>query len=155
MLHGYTSKKNPRDRFGEHISASRGPNFHRQNLHAAMRKYGEQNFTFEILYQDSSKEHTFRTKEQELIEEHNAMGPSGYNMARGGGGAGEISEETRKKMSDAAKGRTPWNKGMKGFVPWNKGLTKEDDRVRRNVEKAVETRKGNGGWVAWNKGLFC
>lgn len=150
---GYTSKKNPRDRFGEHISASKGSNFHRQNLHEAIRKYGGKNFTFEILYQDSRKEHTFRKKEQELIEEHNAMGPSGYNMAKGGGGAGEISEETRKKMSNAAKGRTPWNKGIKGSIPWNKGLTKEDERVRKNVEKAVETRKQNGGWVPWNKGL--
>lgn len=88
-----------------------------------------------------------------MIEEHNAMGPSGYNMAKGGGGAGEISEETRKKMSNAAKGRTPWNKGIKGSIPWNKGLTKEDERVRKNVEKAVETRKQNGGWVPWNKGL--
>ena len=47
-----------------------------------------------------------------------------------------ISEETRKKMSEANKGRKPWNKGMlvseeqkkrhsqvmKGCIPWNKGI---------------------------------
>lgn len=148
---GYTSKKNPRHRFVEHISASNGPNYHKQNLHEAIRKHGEQNFTFEVLYQSSNREYTFRTKEQELIEEHNAMGPSGYNMARGGGGRGETSEETRKKMSNAAKGRIPWNKGRKGQIPWNKGLTIEDDRVCRNIEKCVEMRKKKG-YVAWNKG---
>lgn len=34
-----------------------------------------------------------------------------------------FSEESRKKMSMAAMGRTPWNKGTKGLqVAWNKGL---------------------------------
>lgn len=107
---GYTSKRNPYDRFREHVSAAKGPNYHRQNIHKAIRKHGEQNFKFEILYQDTSKEYTFKKKEQELIEEHRALGPIGYNMAKGGGGTGTLSEESRQKMSDAAKGRTPWNK---------------------------------------------
>ena len=33
------------------------------------------------------------------------------------------SEEARKHMSEAQKGRIPWNKGKKGLqVPWNKGM---------------------------------
>ena len=49
----------------------------------------------------------------------------------------KVSEETRKKMSDARKGKAPWNKGKKGDyitseatkkklrgrTPWNKGKT--------------------------------
>ena len=33
------------------------------------------------------------------------------------------SEESKKKMSESAKGRTPWNKGKKGLqTSWNKGI---------------------------------
>lgn len=43
------------------------------------------------------------------------------------------SDEARKKMSLAKKGKTPWNKGLKGVMcAWNKGL--------------------KGAQVAWNKG---
>lgn len=149
---GYTAKENPFDRFCEHISAANGPNYRKQNIHKAINKYGEQNFKFEILYQDSNKEHTFKKKEQELIEQHNALGPVGYNMAKGGGGNGVLSEESRKKMSDAAKGRIPWNKGKKGMIPWNKGLTKKDPRVSANIQKMAETRKKTNSYVPWNKG---
>lgn len=32
------------------------------------------------------------------------------------------SEESKKKMSESAKGRIPWNKGIKGMqIAWNKG----------------------------------
>lgn len=35
----------------------------------------------------------------------------------------KLSEEHRKNLSKAGKGRTPWNKGKKGEqVAWNKGL---------------------------------
>ena len=34
-----------------------------------------------------------------------------------------VSEETRKKLSEAGKGRIPWNTGTKGIMKaWNKGL---------------------------------
>ena len=46
---------------------------------------------------------------------------------------GIYSEESRIKMSEARKGKVPWNKGKKGLlVPWNKG------------KKGLQ--------VAWNKG---
>ena len=48
------------------------------------------------------------------------------NYSRGGTGKSGLihSEETKKKNSDAHKGKVPWNKGKKtGLIPWNKGLT--------------------------------
>lgn len=48
-------------------------------------------------------------------------------------------ELCRRRMSEARKGKAPWNKGKKGKqVAWNKGLTKADPRVR----KYSETQKG-------------
>ena len=51
----------------------------------------------------------------------------------------KLSDETKKKLSEANKGQIPWNKGlhqsdetrrklserMKGRTPWNKGLHKK------------------------------
>ena len=78
-------------------------------------------------------------------------------------------------MSEAKKGKAPWNKGKKGLqVAWNKGLTKEDDRVKKYTDakigrkhsdetkrKISKSKKGLVPWnknkkglqVAWNKGL--
>ena len=55
----------------------------------------------------------------------------------------EVSKETKEKISNSKKGTVPWNKGKRGVqIPWNKGLTMEDGRVRKNVEKMMQTRYG-------------
>lgn len=69
------------------------------------------------------------------------------NLTDGGEGAVNPSEETRKKMSDAKKGFTPWNKGIPtNIIPWNKGLT--------GYMGANETSftKDNIPWNVGNKG---
>lgn len=150
---GYTSKENPYHRYIEHVSAAKGKNYQKQNIHKAIRKYGAENFEFSIIYQNECKDLVFKKMEHQLIIEHNTLGPYGYNMARGGGGSGEISADTRQKMSDAKKGKIPWNKGQKNLsIPWNKGLTKKDPRVAINIEKSHEKRKESDNYVAWNKG---
>ena len=73
----------------------------------------------------------------------------------------KVSEETRKKMSDARKGKAPWNKGKKGDyitseatkkklrgrTPWNKGKTGIYSEV---TKKAMGAK--NIGIPAVNKG---
>ncbi len=57
-----------------------------------------------------------------------------------------ISEETRRRISEANKGHTGG---------WNKGLTKEDSRVRKNIENASQTRRRlykEGKLKPWNLG---
>ena len=65
-----------------------------------------------------------------------------------------VSMETRKKMSEAHKGKDTWNKGKKcpqigrkGSVPWNKGKTGVCSEETR--KKMSESKKGS---VPWNKG---
>jgi hypothetical protein len=36
---------------------------------------------------------------------------------------------------------------IKGMTPWNKGLTKQDERVRKNIEKTTLTRKLNNSFA--------
>lgn len=54
-----------------------------QVIQRAIHKYGENNFTFEILYSGLSIEQASE-KEIELIKQENSLVPNGYNVAKGG-----------------------------------------------------------------------
>ena len=51
-------------------------------------------------------------------------------------------EEQKRKLSEAKKGQIPWNKGKKGAQKaWNKGLTKEtNEGIRKGGEKVSKAR---------------
>ncbi len=151
----------------------------------ALKKYGINNFTKEILEENDDINYLFE-KEKYYINKYNAVNsPNFYNLAEGGkGGAGTlITEESKKKHKDGIlksvqitinkrKGksykeiygdkadeekekRSNANKGkkydddrcenisksLKGNIPWNKGLTKDDERVRKNIENRWYNKK--------------
>ena len=119
----------------------------------AIEKYGKDAFTYEILHDDIIPEF-LDDLEIEAIEKFNTVVPHGYNLTAGGGG-GSHCDETRQRISDATKGRIPWNKGKKGVqAAWNKGKKvnnnwlgrKHTDETRRKIS---EVGKGR---TAWNKG---
>ena len=134
----------------------------------AVDKYGKDAFTYEILH-DGIIPEFLDDLEREEIEKHNTLIPHGYNLRTGGRG-GACLEETKQKISEANKGKTPWNKGRKGvqpssmkgkkhtdesrlkmsenrkgYTPWNKGITPPEE-VRRKISKA------NTGHPTWMKG---
>ena len=79
-------------------------------VYDAMRKYGIENFTFEIIYQSLNMVHTRDIMENYFITEYNCRTPNGYNNAPGGqGGAIRVgfkhSEFTKIKISKAHKGK--------------------------------------------------
>ena len=113
------TNQTPQYRFTQHINhADRGANTH---FARAIRKYGKKNFKLQELeycktYEDAQE------FEKLYIEQYNSI-IDGYNMSAGGGGSVgfKISEETkaklrgriisletRKKISDSAKGNTKW-----------------------------------------------
>ena len=75
-------------------------------LHRAINKHGWKNFEYEIidkaLFVDIIKEF-----EKKYIEEFNCKSPNGYNLSDGGDGnhGWVASEETRKKIGDAQRGK--------------------------------------------------
>lgn len=130
---GQTSAKNPRDRWSAH--KSRGCGAGRSAIKCAIEKHGAENFEFIVLHKAESREELDRL-EKLNIKDLNTLAPNGYNLMDGGS-APVHSEETKKKLSIAGKGRPAWNKG----------LTKENDVRLTNAN----FRKGKDSHSFGNK----
>lgn len=90
-------------RFQRHASST-----HNVLLKRAFKKYGFENFSFEILIETYDLDYW----EIFLIQLFNAVDKEhGYNLAYGGEG-GKLCEESIEKMSKKLKGRKAWNKGL-------------------------------------------
>lgn len=86
-------------RKSEHIHrANRGERDHK--LYLAIRKYGIENFVFEVICQTTDKT-LLPILERIFIAKYNSFN-RGYNMTKGGD---SVSEETGKKISEKLKGR--------------------------------------------------
>lgn len=82
-------------------------------FHSAVRKYGYENFTYEVLYKiasDDIEKATAILNEREIyyIEALNSRIPNGYNVAIGGESkvGYTMPEEKRRRISEANKGHT-------------------------------------------------
>lgn len=79
------------------------------HFHRAIRKYGWNNFEWEVIYQSKDENYTRTIMEPFFINEYNSLDSSvGYNGTRGGEGAlgYKHTEEHKKKMSILYTGRT-------------------------------------------------
>lgn len=139
-------------------------------LYKAMRKYGFDKFTIEVI--ESGSDDSIRySREKYFIDKLNAMNPSiGYNMTIGGlGTVGyTFTDEAKKKISLAGIGRKPTDKMINNIKNLNKGkhlseevkskisksrlgkYTGEDNpfygrhHSEESIAKAVETKKNLG-----------
>jgi group I intron endonuclease len=114
------------DRLREHVSESRSGRT-KMALHKAIQKYGAENFS--VIELASAQEGVLLNElERHYIKAFSTLtSQNGYNISEGGKGRASgftVSEETRRKQSDAALGRKAWNKG----IPQS-----EDQRRRHSV----------------------
>jgi group I intron endonuclease len=81
-------------------------------FHLALKKYGQENFTWEIIDDLASNFEDLKLREMFWIWHWQSHGPLGYNLTDGGDGTiGLIpKEETRKKMSEARKGKPSYER---------------------------------------------
>ena len=96
-------------------------------LYNAFNKYGRDNFSIEVVcYAVDQLDADYW--ERHFIRIHDSIN-NGYNI-REGGSNGKMSDESKKKISDANRGenngmfgKEAWNKGKTGIMPepWNKG----------------------------------
>ena len=95
---GYTSRSLA-ERINKHKwSVSRNSNF---KFHNALRKYGWDNFTWEIIYQSLDGHHTHKVMEREFIIQFDSIN-NGYNIQTGGDG---FDSETAKRIQGTPEAR--------------------------------------------------
>ena len=89
IIYKITNKINGKVYIGQTIHPDRRWMEHKQKarhgqdkylVHLAMNKYGEQNFTFEIIEWTED----YNNEEKRLIKEYNSITPNGYNISEGG-----------------------------------------------------------------------
>lgn len=91
--------KNPNQRKISHKNAKNNCTY----FCSAIKKYGYENFTFEILENSLTLEES-NIKEEYYINYFNTLSPNGYNLQYGGKNK-KVAECTKIKMSNSAKNR--------------------------------------------------
>ena len=121
----------------EHEKASKGKSI--LIFHRAIRKYGIENFNWEILYKcyDNLE---LNLKEIEFIKKLNPMPPNGYNLSTGGTGGNNISFNPNKE--NICQGISRKLKGIKRGQPTeeHKQKNRESNLGRKDSKKTIKKR---------------
>lgn len=115
-------------RWKEHRALLRNGNHYNKHLQNAWDCHGEASFRFKVLEYANPNE--LADLEIAYISEYDAFGENGYNFTMGGEGGllgMPKSEETRRKISEANKGRphTPEEKAQLSKALKGRGFTEE------------------------------
>jgi group I intron endonuclease len=131
---GYTTKT-LKERISVHVYKSRC----KSNKHyfylfkQALRKYGIDNFQWEVLEECSTKKECFE-KEIFYISKYNTISPNGYNLTKGGNG-GLQSEETKLKISESVKKYWNTHKDKNSLINASKENRKEWAKKSWKIKK--------------------
>lgn len=134
--------ENPKTYWNMH--KSRAENGYKKVLYTAMRKYGIENFTFNILEEYDLEKGMLTSflneREKANIKHFKTKSPKGYNLTDGGEGilGIEMSEEHKEKIRQAKLGkkRPEWVKEK-----LRKPKTEEHKEKLRNIPRSEEHRK--------------
>lgn len=95
-----------------------------------MRKYGIENFTFEVIYQSWDLEDCLKIMEPKFIREYNSFAPSGYNLTSGGDGSIGY-KHTEKEILELKRTKKIWATTENGRKTLLKMTEKSLDVIRK------------------------
>lgn len=126
-------------RWKEHKSLLRNGHHHNRHLQKAWNCYGEESFNFKVLEYANPME--LAELEIAYISKYKSFGENGYNFTMGGDGGllgMPKTEETRRKISEANKGRqhTPEEKAQVSKALKGRVFT---DEHKQKIGKANKT----------------
>ena len=130
--------KNPVGRREDHLRIGPSREKQRQVIHAAVKKYGAENFTFEVVGEYPSRDEALHAEEV-LIAEKKAVGIQLYNMNGGGRGGCDPSPETREKMSRTRKGK-PLSQETKERISAEVKKKMATEEIKEKISEANRAR---------------
>lgn len=111
-------------------------------FHSAIRKYGHENFTVEVICSCFDKEE-LDLREYYFINNLNTKVPSGYNL-KDGGANGKWTKESKRRLSNTLKAKHKTNTGFSTKISsnlstWFNSLTEEEKH--KHINFLSETSK--------------
>lgn len=116
------------------------------HFNSAIKKYGWDSFRHIVLFEGLSKEDA-ESKEKEFIKLFDSTNKKkGYNIENGGNTKGKHSEETKRKIGDANRGKRHTEETKKILSEKHKGKKLSEEHRIKLAERLKQYR-------GWNKGL--
>lgn len=146
---GITCRK-PKKRWDNGNGYKNNPHFYN-----AITKYGWGNFTHDILFADLSKEEA-EAKEIELISKYDSTNRTkGYNHELGGNAQGKVTDEIKKKISEARKGKCTGAEHPRYGKTFSAEHRRKLSEARRGKIISEETRKKISESSKGDKSAHC
>jgi group I intron endonuclease len=131
---GYTN--NTTKRYKTHKTKSQ---LLKSAFYDAIKSYGWDNFSFEIIYQSKDGEHCHNTMEEYFIREYKSHIDEGfgYNLTYGGEGQKSPTKETRWKIGSANRGKTrgPLSEETKLKIGYSNSQKKRTPEEREHLRQ--------------------
>lgn len=134
--------KNPDERKKMHwYFANKNSKHH---LYHSMHCHGSENFSFDII--EECEDHLADDREKFWISFYDARDPNkGYNLESGGQGGKNLSDETKKKISESLKGKKFSEERCKNISQAIKGKPKPNLRKENNPKRSEAISKSLTG----------
>jgi len=111
-----------------------------QKIYYAFRKYGWNNFIWEVIYQSKDDNHCLNIMESYFIEEYDSF-KNGYNLTLGGEGTlgRPTTKITKNKISKALKNKPKSKEHLQKMSETRKGKTPSPEALRKRSESMKRT----------------
>ena len=143
---GQTTRNDPMERINEHF---RDQILSSPYLYNTIQKHGKENFDIEIISYLGASQEALDAIEQWQIKKNNSLHPNGYNLETGGKGRGSVSDETRKRMSEAQSGEKHHLYGKEHSIETRKKMSRAKSGEKhplygkKHTEEAKKKMRGS------------